>query len=407
MVLLAGCTETELRCHEGYRANGTLCVSLDAGMDAGATPDVGAFDGGLTDSGPSMDVCNPSASDPPGDGVDGNCDGVDGTRADTIFVSPDGADTNSGLEPAQPVRTVSAALAIAQGTTRRSILVAVGTYDATPVSLGDGGAEMIASHRLVDGVTISGRYAGGAGGWVSHATDATQRSVLRGQVAAAFAFGLTTAVTFHDVDLVSELANPFPGLSCYGLLVSGSGQVTLSRGRVLACRGTAAPMGMADTGAAGTEGSVGGAGTAMGRGGSGCGGEAGRGGDGGSATEHVGVAGVAGTMTREGGAPAGGAGGTDGVLAGTGGAGPVGGAGASPPSAPSPITATTWAAARRARAAARAAAAAAATRRTRAPSAAAAGAAAAAVAAATAGASAAPRSACTRGETACGCRSRT
>lgn len=327
VALLGGCTEVEVRCREGYRRAGeggeAVCVLADAGAVA---TEAGTLDAGTTDAGPSMDACNPGAADPAGDGVDGNCDGVDGLRADAIFVSTDGADTNTGLDPSQPVRTVSAALAVAQGTTRRTILVAVGTYDATAVSVGDAGAAgMIASHRLVDGVTIAGRYPGGAAGWTSHATDGARRSVLRGQLAAAFSIGQRTGVTFSDVDLVSELAPPLPGLSCYGLLLSGSGQVTLNRVRVQACRGPDGPTMAGETPGAGTRGAEGASAGSGGQGGVGCRGETGRGGA--SIATQAGEAGRAGSMTREGAAPVGGAGGTAGGVAGAGAGGPSGGAG--------------------------------------------------------------------------------
>ncbi|MBK8695211.1 MAG: hypothetical protein IPN17_23780 [Deltaproteobacteria bacterium] len=113
-VLLAGCTETVVRCREGYVADDgmegrTRCVlrGADAGVDAGS--DAGA------DAMVPMDTCNPAAADPPGDGQDSNCDGVDGVAAESIFVAEGGSDSNTGLTPDQPVRTVTRALAIARG----------------------------------------------------------------------------------------------------------------------------------------------------------------------------------------------------------------------------------------------------------------------------------------------------
>ncbi|MDP3220516.1 MAG: DUF1565 domain-containing protein, partial [Deltaproteobacteria bacterium] len=277
MVLLGGCTETVVQCREGYvPADGmegrTRCVlagaAMDAGADAGEAMDAGADAG--ADAVVPMDTCNAAAADPPGDGQDTNCDGVDGVLGDTIFVAMSGVDTNAGTAPEQPVRTVSRALDIARAGARRSILVAVGSYDALPVAFGDGGAgAMVPTHVLVDGVTLSGRYPGGAGGWVGRSSGAADRSLLRGQVVAAILQGMRTAVSFHEVDLVSERSAMLGGVSCYGLVVEGSGVVTLRGGMVQACAGSSAPT-MPARGAAGSAGGEGQDAASGGRGGTGC-----------------------------------------------------------------------------------------------------------------------------------------
>ncbi|MBK6534050.1 MAG: hypothetical protein IPF99_32110 [Deltaproteobacteria bacterium] len=317
-VLLAGCTETVVRCREGYVADDgmegrTRCVlrGADAGVDAGS--DAGA------DAMVPMDTCNPAAADPPGDGQDSNCDGVDGVAAESIFVAEGGSDSNTGLTPDQPVRTVTRALAIARGGARRSILIGVGTYDALPIALGDGGSgAMVPTHQLVDGVTLSGRYPGGVGGWVARSPDESQRSMLRGQVVAAIIQDLRTSVSFHHVDLTSE-RNPMLGsLSCYGLVAVGTGALSFDRGRVRACSGSSA-------GAAPPPGPMGGAGSegqsaASGGGGGGGGCPGGNGGRGGTDAMRDGATGSAGTATDLGPAAMGGLGGTMAL--------PIGGTGA-------------------------------------------------------------------------------
>ncbi|MDB4932756.1 MAG: hypothetical protein JWM10_5240, partial [Myxococcaceae bacterium] len=222
LALLGGCTETVVRCQVGFVDGGVVdgqavCVAADAAVAPDAAMDGGAD--AAADASP-MDACDAAAADPPGDGQDTNCDGVDGVAGDTIFVATGGMDTNTGLTPQQPVLSVTRALAIAGAGARRSILVSVGVFDALPVMLGDAGdAPTLATHLLVDGVTVSGRYA--AGGWVARSTDAAARTVLRGQVVGALIRDLRTGVTLRDVDITSEQAGSLAGVSCYGLYVAG------------------------------------------------------------------------------------------------------------------------------------------------------------------------------------------
>ncbi len=302
MVLLGGCTETVVQCRAGYvPADGMEGRTRCALADAGAAMDAGG------DAVVPMDTCNAAAADPPGDGQDTNCDGVDGVLGDTIFVAMGGADSNAGTAPDQPVRTVSRALDIARAGARRSILVAVGSYDALPVALGDGGTgSTVPTHVLVDGVTLSGRYPGGAGAWVGRSSAAGDRSVLRGQVVAAILQGMRTSVSFHEVDLVSERSAMLGGVSCYGLVVEGSGVVTLRGGMVQACAGSSAPT-MPARGAAGSVGGEGQDATSGSRGGVGCSG--GSGGQGGDAAVRNGASGAVGSATMAGVEAAGGEGG--------------------------------------------------------------------------------------------------
>lgn len=313
LVLLGGCTETVVRCRMGYVPDDgmegrTRCVLAGADSGADASTDAGA-DAGADATAP-MDACNPAAADPPGDGQDTNCDGVDGVASESIFVSEGGSDSNTGLTPDQPVRTVTRGLAIARAGTRRSILIGVGTYDALPVALGDGGSgATVPTHQLVDGVTLSGRYPGGAGGWVARSSNESQRSLLRGQVGGAFIQDLRTSVTFHDIDLTSERSAMLGSLSCYGLFAVGSGVVTFDRGRVHACAGSSAPAMAPVPGATGGTGGPGRDGVTDGSGGSGCSGM-GNGGHGGTDATRDGATGAPGTATGLGMGAAGGRGGT-------------------------------------------------------------------------------------------------
>jgi hypothetical protein len=70
--------------------------------------------------------------------VDSNCDGIDGTETDAVFVSPNGNDANPGTR-AQPKREIQAAIDAAKASVGRYVLVADGSYQhvkaATSVSI--------------------------------------------------------------------------------------------------------------------------------------------------------------------------------------------------------------------------------------------------------------------------------
>ncbi len=111
----------------------------DAGTadpDAGAgDPDAGHADAGTPDGGdpeePGEREC--LAADPPDDeGFDDDCDGAEGTRAVSVYVSADGDDVFGG-SPAYPVRTLARAVELVKvNPARRHIFVASAPepYDA-------------------------------------------------------------------------------------------------------------------------------------------------------------------------------------------------------------------------------------------------------------------------------------
>jgi hypothetical protein len=85
--------------------------------------------GDVTAGGATAACTATSAVDAPdNDGVDSNCDGVDGNAATSLFVSPTGLDSDSGTRTA-PFRSVAHAISIATATkTPRDVLICEGTY---------------------------------------------------------------------------------------------------------------------------------------------------------------------------------------------------------------------------------------------------------------------------------------
>ncbi|MFE8605185.1 PE-PGRS family protein [Archangium violaceum] len=96
-------------------------------------------------------TCDPAAIDVPDDlFYDANCDGIDGTPGNAIFVDPAGQDSNDGSKDS-PVKRLSVALtrAASEG---KAIYLAQGTYDEADL-------------RMVRPVSIYGGYSGKESGW--------------------------------------------------------------------------------------------------------------------------------------------------------------------------------------------------------------------------------------------------
>ncbi len=101
-------------------------------------------------------VVTSSTDVPDANGIDANCDGVDGDAATSIFVAPWGADGAPGTR-SQPLRTLQSGVDLAAGTTRKVVLVAMGSY-AESVTLAPGvelygGYSLDFSQRDVAGFT--------------------------------------------------------------------------------------------------------------------------------------------------------------------------------------------------------------------------------------------------------------
>src|SRR5919197_6490596 len=76
---------------------------------------------------PAFASCTPGAPDRPDLGfVDSNCDGIDGDKANAIFVAPNGNDANDGSF-GHPKATVPAAVTTGLAASK-DVYVAAGTY---------------------------------------------------------------------------------------------------------------------------------------------------------------------------------------------------------------------------------------------------------------------------------------
>jgi len=246
--------------------------------------------------------------------VDSNCDGIDGTVSDGIFVSPDGNNANPGTK-AKPKREIQAAVDAVKAGVGRYVLVAAGSYGHV---------------QIATGVSIYGGY--DPNDWSQRS--ASQRSSISGVPEGVLADGATRVV----LQILSVQGSAGPNGSVYGIRAINGAALTVQRVNVSA--GPAAAAGVSGAnGVRGADGASGenghlSSGCTLERGGDGCGGKGGApdGGDGG----HGGEEGY--SDGRQGAGPLGGAGGTNGDpgqpggtggdgLNGAPGAGGVGGAG--------------------------------------------------------------------------------
>jgi hypothetical protein len=127
-----------------------------------------------------------SSSDPLGDGIDQNCDGVDGTPGESIFVSKDGLDSNNG-SLTSPVLTIMRGLELALAQSKHNVLVTGDRYQENVV--------------LEAGVNLLGAY---GPAFRSRSTE-SNRTTIEGQ-APNPGLDQIGAVTARDITLQTELS---------------------------------------------------------------------------------------------------------------------------------------------------------------------------------------------------------
>jgi hypothetical protein len=228
------------------------------------------------DCAPDDPAINPGAADLPELAfVDTNCDGIDGTEAKAVFVSPFGNDAAPGTKGA-PKREINSALAVAAASSRY-VLAAEGSYDRVVA---------------VSGIAVHGGY-----DRTSWARSSTRITSIVGAPEAVLAVGATGFLLQHV-----SVRGQHAGASAYGIRAIDGSTLTLQRVVLLAGAGAEGPPGA--RGATGLAGPNGGPGNNRGRGGqpglSNVGLSGGRGGDGNS--DGAGEAGGTGQVGTPGGA---------------------------------------------------------------------------------------------------------
>jgi hypothetical protein len=187
--------------------------------------------------------CQPQAGpDLAGDGVDSDCDGIDGEVDAAIFVAKDGGDDNPGTIDA-PMLTVEAAIEQAFDTGMRDVYVATGVYSESVL--------------LLDGIGVFGGYA----------SDFRQQNVITFETAiigqdptaerpgAVSAIGVGNAAgsdvtVFSGFTVFGANAANVPGANSYAIYIRDSG----SKLAVRKCRVFGGAGGAGTPGAAGGDG---------------------------------------------------------------------------------------------------------------------------------------------------------
>jgi hypothetical protein len=291
---LWSCDPTHMYCVHGSapcpdRANAmTMCTMMSTTTTCAWTCNAGYadLDGDLQNPPPATsDGCEcqetATATNPDKPDLmfqDTNCDGIDGTITNAIFVDTITGTVGAAGTMAAPLKTIEAGIQLAAAQSPvKDVYVSKGTYGETIT--------------MMNGVSIYGGYDASMH-WARSGTNAT--SIASSATTAVTASGLTNAVEIQlfnidSADATTQLASHY-GTSSYGVLALNSTSVTV-RGCTIHS-GAGAP---GNTGASGTTGS-GGSPAAGAMYGAGCSGA--NGGQGGAAVSSAtsGVAGGPGVM---------------------------------------------------------------------------------------------------------------
>jgi hypothetical protein len=204
----------------------TANASLDRDRDG--TPDA-------RDCAPLDASIHPGAPDPPDlSFVDSNCDGVDGTEADAVFVSPNGNAANPGTTT-KPMRQIQAAIDAVKAGAGSYVLAAAGSY---------------AHVQLAPHVSVYGGY---------EPTDWSHRSRTPMTVIAGVPEGVLGATGVVLQNLSVQGATDKFHVSAYGIRAIPGAAITLQGVTVTAGSGTTV-TGQASNGANGANGAFGGRG---------------------------------------------------------------------------------------------------------------------------------------------------
>lgn len=133
---------------------------------------------------------------------DQNCDGIDGTVVDGIFVAEDGSNANPGTRPF-PVKTISFAIAKAQSDSKQFVYVAAGTYNETVT--------------VVAGIGLHGGYLR-ASNWQRDGT----RAVITGPRTGALRVTSISTPTIVEYLRFESADATAPSTSSHGVVVVGS-----------------------------------------------------------------------------------------------------------------------------------------------------------------------------------------
>jgi hypothetical protein len=168
--------------------------------------------------------------------LDQNCDGIDGTVKDGIFVAEDGSNANPGTMEF-PVKTITMGLSKALAAGKHFVYISAGDYNET-----------VTIDTTNQGIGLYGGYLR-ASGW---ARDGTHAVVTGPRTGALRVNGVTAPTTVEYLTFTSATAT-VPSTSSHAVVVTGSTSLTMRYVTVISGDGAAGTNG-ANAGATGDDG---------------------------------------------------------------------------------------------------------------------------------------------------------
>lgn len=170
--------------------------------------------------------------------LDENCDGIDGTEADAVFVAVTGMQTNAGSR-LEPLSSINAGITKAIATGKKQIYVSAGTYNERVI--------------MANGISIYGGY-DAAQNWKRNATNETiilSNTIESGNLIALTANNITLTTTIDRLTIITGNAT-LSGISNYAVYVNGSPGI-----KIKSCKITSGNGAAGSDGSAGANGQIG------------------------------------------------------------------------------------------------------------------------------------------------------
>ncbi len=160
--------------------------------------------------------------------IDSNYDGIDGDKDRAVFVDKSyGNDTNSGLDPNSPKKTIQSGIAAASATPGRDyVLIAAGYYSVYTLN-------------LQSNVSLYGGYSG----YPDWSRSNSPPTIIIGSSTKAVTGNAISNVTLQHINIYSD-SGDYQGDSSYGLFLTNSSYITVHKCELSAGSGIGGSSGM-------------------------------------------------------------------------------------------------------------------------------------------------------------------